>query len=259
QGLSRALEATTVETVRLPIAEPIADPADETANSAEAIEMAAASGAAGAPSADAEPEFDFSKSEPVAGSENAKAEAAPAAGFSSKPALNLFQTDGADAAEALAALEADKQGAQAAVVDKKPEQKSVDKKALASGLSQISPPLRKESEQPPAEAKITPLPPKPSAESSPARIKVESAGTQLASGWYVQAAATRTQQDAAVLVKKFNDAGLSGVVEQAKVRDKVYYRVLVGPYGDKNKALSGRAAVKKSGVTGGEPFLKHVE
>lgn len=274
QGLSRALSLSAEETVRLPVAMPIPAKtegqlaADATSAAEQPTTSASQGGNAEAskqaqvgesPKVEAEPTFDFSKSgsggNSKKGTVTTETAKGSAPGFSSKPALGLFAEDAESDKKALAALEEAKAKAPtapAATQDAKEKQVAAADKP---GLRQISPPLKKPTTASKPEAATEGIEPT----SGASRIKVQSVTTGLARGWYVQAAATRTKDDSAALVAKFGEKGLAGVVEEAKVRGGTYYRVLIGPFADKETAQNSRAAVKKSGITGGEPFIKHVD
>lgn len=276
QGLSRALEQSEAEAVRLPIARPIPE-ADQSgsilpSDRDSGLDSGDPNSELAANTEEDEQEFDFSRSEKVAG-------------LSSKPTLELFKEDSSPASAAaeeekkksakIAALEEElkqqrlereaKALAKKLAEDKKRKEREAKaaKAAEASALSQLSPPLKKT----PTPTQVQPLAvdsiEKPAAtqktDSSSQEIKVETTRQTLASGWYVQAAATRTGNDAVRMVAKFAAKGLDGVVEQAKVGKKEYFRVLVGPYAEKPKALEARNKVKAAKITGGEPFLKHVK
>lgn len=77
-------------------------------------------------------------------------------------------------------------------------------------------------------------------------------------GWYAQVASTLVEKDAKNLVSKLNDKGLLTVLESAKIKNQTYYRVLVGPYGEKKDALSGKDKAVASKLVMGDPFLKYV-
>ncbi len=273
QGLSRALEQNETEAVRLPIARPIPEAdgsgaiipseMDSTLESNDPDSELAAS------AEEDDREFDFSRSEKVAG-------------ISSKPTLELFKDDKPVAVEQedksakIAALEEElkqqrlereaKALAKKLAEDKERKEREekaakAAKAAEVAALSQLSPPLKKAEK--PVEVEPVAKIDKPAKTQKSATtgqdIKVETTSEALSAGWYVQAAATRTGNDAVAMVAKFAAKGLAGVVEQAKVGKKEYYRVLVGPYSDKAKALDARSKVKSAKITGGEPFLKHVK
>ncbi len=259
QGLSRALEQSEAEAVRLPIARPIPE-ADESGNiplaTDEILDTEVIPSELASNEAD-DREFDFSRTEKVAG-------------LSSKPALELFKEDEAavlakETAKLAAIEEEQKQqrlekeakALSAKLAEKEKQQKAAKKIAE---LSQLSPPLKKvEAPAAVVQAPVEKVEPEAVTAETTKKIKVEETNTKLSAGWYVQAAATRAKDDAISMIAKFNEKGLDGVLEQAKVRKKEYYRVLVGPYASKPKALEARAKVKSAGVTGGEPFLKHVK
>lgn len=82
--------------------------------------------------------------------------------------------------------------------------------------------------------------------------------SSLGRGWYLQVAAARTKAEASEIEKKLERAKLAPKLEEAHVGANTYYRIVLGPYADKEQALSHRAAVAASGAVKGEPFLKNV-
>lgn len=81
----------------------------------------------------------------------------------------------------------------------------------------------------------------------------------LASGWYVQVSATRSESEAAALARQFSELDIPAMVERAKVHQRTYYRILLGPYGMKESAQAARDRAKKTRMVRDEPFLKHVK
>lgn len=78
-------------------------------------------------------------------------------------------------------------------------------------------------------------------------------------GWYVQVAAARSKEEAMELSKKLSGKGLDSKVEEASTRTGTYFRILVGPYGDRGKALGDRTTIKSTAGVSGEPFIREVK
>ncbi len=89
--------------------------------------------------------------------------------------------------------------------------------------------------------------------------RAASGNPALKPGWFAQAAATRSENDALSIVRRFKIAGFNSSLERATVRGKQYYRVLVGPYGSRDAASAAREGIKSTGITNGEPFVKRVQ
>jgi cell division septation protein DedD len=78
-------------------------------------------------------------------------------------------------------------------------------------------------------------------------------------GWYVQVAAAPSKADAMNFQSKISGEDLSVSIEEASIRDKTYYRILVGPYDDRKEALSNRGKIKSASGVSGEPFIRQVK
>ena len=78
-------------------------------------------------------------------------------------------------------------------------------------------------------------------------------------GWYIQASAATDMDEAFGFAKDFVSFGFDSAVEQARVRERTYYRVLIGPYPNREAARGELSKVKRTRVTKGEPFLKRVK
>lgn len=78
-------------------------------------------------------------------------------------------------------------------------------------------------------------------------------------GWYVQVSAAPSEADARAVHKKISSQGFEVKLEEASIRDKVYYRILVGPYPDRKDALTNRGKVKAASGVSGEPFIRQVK
>ena len=70
-------------------------------------------------------------------------------------------------------------------------------------------------------------------------------------------AAARTKEEANVIVKRLQKAKLPAKLEEAKVGEKTYYRVVIGPFKDRDRALAMRNQVRSSGLVKGDPFVKN--
>lgn len=78
-------------------------------------------------------------------------------------------------------------------------------------------------------------------------------------GWYVQVAAVTTVGEAQVTAAKIKTAGFAVVVEDVKIGKKQYYRVLVGPEGNKEPAQRMVEQVRRERLVKGEPFLRRAK
>ncbi len=110
------------------------------------------------------------------------------------------------------------------------------------------------------EAVIEPLLPEIAAPPAAAQVKKPSIETYAPTpGWYVQIAAAPSQEDARRHLEKMSGHSLEVKIEEASIRDKVYYRILVGPYGERKDALSNRGRIKTASGVSGEPFIRQVK
>lgn len=76
-------------------------------------------------------------------------------------------------------------------------------------------------------------------------------------GLYVQVGAPDSFSKAQTIVSKLRSHGITAAVRDASVNNKIYYRVLVGPFSSRNNAQIAKNQVLKSGVAMGEPFIKN--
>ncbi len=84
--------------------------------------------------------------------------------------------------------------------------------------------------------------------------------SKLVSGWYVQTAAAMGAAEAGAHLGKLQKGGFPVVLEEARVNDKKYLRILAGPYSDKRSALDAKEKIEKSRVMGSvSSFIKFVE
>ncbi len=82
---------------------------------------------------------------------------------------------------------------------------------------------------------------------------------QTTAGWYIQLSAEQTREKAQVSVKRLSQSGFNAQVQDAKVKNAHYFRVLVGPYRERKAAESALIKIKQLALSKGEPFLKRVQ
>lgn len=75
-------------------------------------------------------------------------------------------------------------------------------------------------------------------------------------GWYVQAAAVTTEDEANSAAEKLVSSGFPVVIEDVKIGKKQYYRILVGPESEREPALRMVEQVKRERLLKGDPFLR---
>jgi cell division protein FtsN len=95
----------------------------------------------------------------------------------------------------------------------------------------------------PAEKKTTETP-----------VKQPASSKEVAGGWYVQVMASPDLANAEKARKRLPNS-MNTAIQQALVKGNVYYRVLIGPYGNKQKAEEIRQTVQSSYKNA---FLQHV-
>jgi len=78
-------------------------------------------------------------------------------------------------------------------------------------------------------------------------------------GWYIQVAAVESNKEALSLQGRLKSAGVSSYVQDARVKNTRYYRVLAGPYSDRRQGEAALSKIKKASGTKGEPFLKRID
>ena len=83
--------------------------------------------------------------------------------------------------------------------------------------------------------------------------------SNVPTGWYAQVAAPKDLKDASQLVSRLRASGFPAVVEQATVRGEAYFRVLVGPKGDKPTADGLVGQLEGQRYLQGRPFIKFVK
>jgi len=80
----------------------------------------------------------------------------------------------------------------------------------------------------------------------------------IRNGWYVQVRAAESGKEALELMRGLKQKGISSLIQMANVSSKVYYRVLVGPFGNKNSAQEKQKEIKSLAISKGDPFLKYI-
>lgn len=78
-------------------------------------------------------------------------------------------------------------------------------------------------------------------------------------GWYVQAAAVTTEEEARLAAGKLVSSGFPVVIEDVKIGKKQYYRILVGPEPEREPALRMVEQVKQERLLRGDPFLRRAK
>lgn len=78
-------------------------------------------------------------------------------------------------------------------------------------------------------------------------------------GWYVQAAAVTTEDEAQSAAGKLVSSGFPVVIEDVKIGKKQYYRILVGPEPEREPALRMVEQVKRERLLKGDPFLRRAK
>lgn len=78
-------------------------------------------------------------------------------------------------------------------------------------------------------------------------------------GWYVQVAAAPSEADALSYHKKLSSKGLQLKLEPAAIKDRSFFRVLIGPYPNQAAAVEKRAELKQQTGVSGEPFIRQVQ
>jgi len=78
-------------------------------------------------------------------------------------------------------------------------------------------------------------------------------------GWYAQVAAPEKLGDAQRLFSKLRDSGFPVVIEHARVRGTVYYRVLVGKEATRERANRMVDQLRRETYIATQPFVKYVK
>ncbi len=108
--------------------------------------------------------------------------------------------------------------------------------------------------------------PPPIATTAPEREqKVITAGTardnslaEPTSGWYVQVSAAKSKQEALSIRDRLEATGVPSRIQQAQVKNVLYYRVLAGPYSERKQVEAALSRIKGLPMTRGEPFIKRI-
>ena len=77
-------------------------------------------------------------------------------------------------------------------------------------------------------------------------------------GWYVQIAAAPNEVDGIRYYEKITAKGMKASLEPAAIKDRSFYRVLVGPFASQSEAMEKRTQVKQAIGTPSEPFIRQV-
>lgn len=80
----------------------------------------------------------------------------------------------------------------------------------------------------------------------------------IPSGWYAQVAAPSSNQDAEALAGQIRSNGFHVVIENAKVKEETYYRILVGPEANRSQAEALVNQLKRESYIKTEPFIRMV-
>lgn len=93
----------------------------------------------------------------------------------------------------------------------------------------------------------------------PAKVAAIESQVPKGTKYFVQCAAPNNQQDAQELVTQLKASGFSAKIEQAKVGNAIFYRVLSGP--EINEATASRLAeqISREKFIKSKPFVKRVE
>jgi cell division septation protein DedD len=82
--------------------------------------------------------------------------------------------------------------------------------------------------------------------------------SKLKKGWFVQVSAPALESDAEVLSKKLRASGFAVVIEKAKVQERYYYRVLVGPEEARLASERMLQQLLREKYIDKTPFIRHV-
>ncbi len=83
---------------------------------------------------------------------------------------------------------------------------------------------------------------------------------KLIPGWYVQIIASRTEDDAKQIISKLKDQNYNNIVlEKGESGKRTYFRVLAGPYSEKNTAELIKKELSFSKIVKSEPYIKNVK
>lgn len=126
--------------------------------------------------------------------------------------------------------------------------------------------VKKEAPKPTA----TPVPPTPTPKKVEAKkeepkkeVKKEEGASiirgAIPKGWFAQVAAPTKLKDAEGVASQLKKNGFRVVIETAKVRGDEYYRILVGPEGNKQQAELLVQQLKRESYLSGSPFIRMVK
>lgn len=223
QGLRAALENYANETVRLPVINPVAlnDASGSARELPNVTENNGSGSIAGAPV-----------------SQSVKTDSVPAIDFSAQQVSRVEEVSQQKESDARLAA--------------KPTSELFKQELVVADRSDVAVAGER------AEVVKKSLEEKANAAKTETRVESVASEKKVPSGWYVQVAATRTEKEAGVMLKKFKRAGLAAKVEEAMVNGSSYFRLVVGPYGSKEAAVSGQKQIKRTKVAKGESFVKQI-
>lgn len=243
-GLAAAMEDYGAEAVRIELASPVA--MSGVGDSGARIEPIRRDDSLAVSSPNEkqaeEVKIDFSAAQtlPSVDADAKKGTPPPEAGFAAKPALEMFKGDTAKVAQGL-----EKPGNPPLAVAKAATTK-------AGGGSSVG------ARSSPA-VTAAPSPIKTDSVSDKNLVISTSSESGLRTGWYIQVAATRARHEAVSLSRSFSRASFPVVIEEAEVKNKTYYRVLVGAYSSNALALQAKDGIARAKLIRSEPFLKYVK
>jgi hypothetical protein len=81
---------------------------------------------------------------------------------------------------------------------------------------------------------------------------------KLKKGWFVQVSAPALESDAEILSKKLRASGFAVIIEKAKVQERYYYRVLVGPEEVRLASERMLQQLLREKYIDKTPFVRHV-
>jgi len=81
----------------------------------------------------------------------------------------------------------------------------------------------------------------------------------LSSGWFVQIAAKESADAADGLTDLITSKGFISSVRNAEVKNKMYYRVVIGPYNTRKSAIAALPKIAKSSPLAKDAFVRYLE
>ncbi len=141
------------------------------------------------------------------------------------------------------------------------QNKEASYEVIYPGKGKFPPPLDKTKtvENTESKFKIDPLPSLAPSVEVAVKKEFDVASHSPSPGWYVQVAAVPSLDEVEGIYNNLTDLKLGAKIESADIRNKPYYRVLVGPFKDREEALDKRLSTKSSAGTTGEPFIRQVK